>query len=502
MDEPAVATIYFMKLLLINACVYISFIKMSNIKETKKINTVIITISSFIVSLISSYIKFEVNLLLSILILILLYGFVLGIVSRMKFGYSLIITVIAYAICLICFILSMIIEYFPYKIMYNIFGIENDYFNLLIIAIIQFMLVYAFFKIKKFKNGFDFLNSKLNNDFIDIIIIDISTVVILMYCLTGSYHDTFTRNLLIAFLIFGITMFITIQKTFTMYYKQKLMKQTLEEYESDIKEKDAEIERLKNEKFNISKITHEFYNRQKALELAVQDKISNKDGNFNEETSGELGALDRIKDLTDEYSEKLKSIKTLTKLQLTEIPEIDNMFKYMQTECDKNNIEFRLKIVGGIFPLVNHIIPKNKLETMIGDHIRDAIIAINYSETEDREILVILGMKNNKYELSIYDTGIEFEIETLLKLGLEPATTHKDSGGSGIGFITTFETLKETKASLIIKEETPSDNRNYTKCVTIRFDNKHQYKICSYRADEIKNANKGGRKIILEKLEN
>lgn len=54
--------------------------------------------------------------------------------------------------------------------------------------------------------------------------------------------------------------------------------------------------------------------------------------------------------------------------------------------------------------------------------------------------------------MCIYDSGIEFELETLKKLGLERITTHKKTGGSGIGFMTTFETLKECKASLIIEE--------------------------------------------------
>lgn len=296
-----------------------------------------------------------------------------------------------------------------------------------------------------------------------------------------------------SFLILSITMVITIQRTLTMYYKQKLLKETMNDYERELVEKDQEIERLKAEKFNISKITHEFYNRQKALEMSVKDSLGNM------ETAEELGALDRIQDLTKEYSQKLEEMKSLPTLPLTEIPEIDDMFKYMQTECDKNKIEFRLKIVGDMFYLVNHIISKNKLATMIGDHIRDAIIAINFSKATDREIFVILGMKDKKYELCIYDTGIEFEIDTLLKLGLEQVTTHKETGGSGIGFLTTFETLGETKASLIIKELSSSEENHYTKAVIIRFDNKHQYKICSYRAKEIREKNKD-RKIIIEDI--
>ena len=171
----------------------------------------------------------------------------------------------------------------------------------------------------------------------------------------------------------------------------------------------------------------------------------------------------------------------------------------MQTECYNNNIEFKLQIKTDINKLVKEKIPKNKLETLIGDHIKDAIIAINSSKNKYKSILVILGVKDNCYELCIYDTGIEFEIETLLNLGIEAITTHKDIGGSGIGFITTFETLKQCKASLIIKEMHKECENDYTKSVIIRFDDKNEYKICSYRANEIKKENPDNR-IILESL--
>ena len=107
-----------------------------------------------------------------------------------------------------------------------------------------------------------------------------------------------------------------------------------------------------------------------------------------------------------------------------------------------------------------------------------------------------MGIKNNCYEFCICDTGIEFQIETLLKLGLEPVTTHKETGGTGIGFISTFETLKKCNASLIIDEKHEESNNDYTKSVTIKFDGKRQYIIKSYRADKIKDKAEDDRIII------
>ena len=490
--------IYFSKLFVMNIYVYYNFTKILDIKVTSIKKLVMILIINFILTSISTYMNIYVSFFLSIVVLIILYSSMLGILMKIKLGCSLIIGLISYSICMCCFGISVFIIFIPYKLLSMMSIEQNDYLNLSIILVLQFAFIYGFLRIKRFKKGFNFLKNKLDNDFADIIMVNVSTIIVLLYCLIGSYSKNYyiarVNNLIISFIILSVTMIVTIQKTLTMYYKQKLLKETMKDYEREIVEKDQEIERLKSEKFNISKITHEFYNRQKALEMSVKDNLSNM------EIAEELGVINRIQDLTREYSQKLEAMKSLPTLPLTEISEIDDMFKYMQTECNKNKIEFKLKIAGDIFYLVNHIIPKNKLATMIGDHIRDAIIAINSSKTTDREIFAILGIKDKKYELCIYDTGIEFEIDTLLKLGLEQVTTHKDTGGSGIGFLTTFETLNETKSSLIIKELSGSEGNHYTKAVIIRFDNKHQYKIYSYRAKEIKEKNQD-RKIIIEDVE-
>ena len=172
----------------------------------------------------------------------------------------------------------------------------------------------------------------------------------------------------------------------------------------------------------------------------------------------------------------------------------------MYKEATKNEINFELKVNGSINYMVEKIIPQNMLETLIGDHIKDAIIAINSSDNSYKEILTIIGIVDDCYEVCIYDSGIEFEIDTLLKLGRKRITTHKETGGTGIGFMTTFETLDKTKASLIIEEKHVMNDTDFTKAVRIRFDGKNEYRIISYRKNEIEKIMKDNR-IILEKLQ-
>lgn len=406
-----------------------------------------------------------------------------------KENISIFITnLVANAITYIIYTLATIIEILPLTIL----NINNNFCNFILITLISIILFYIFSKIKRIKNGMKFLRDTKSQEYVEIIAINISIAVIFVYTLFGNYYGNLTRHILISFIILGTIMFVMIQKTLVLYYKQKLLEKTMADYENEIKQKDEKIKVLSEEKFKISKINHEFYNRQKALEMTVNDFINNT----NMEVGRELAITNKINSLSKEYSNKMKSIKQVEKLSLTGIEEIDEMFKYMQSECIKNNIDFKLKIEGNVYPLVNNIIEKDRLVTLIGDHLKDAIIAINFSRNKFKSIIAILGIKNNCYEFCICDTGIEFQIETLLKLGLEPVTTHKETGGTGIGFISTFETLKKCNASLIIDEKHEESNNDYTKSVTIKFDGKSQYIIKSYRADKIKDKAEDDRIII------
>ena len=188
-----------------------------------------------------------------------------------------------------------------------------------------------------------------------------------------------------------------------------------------------------------------------------------------------------VRDRLNKIGKELYKEKTVTELAKTEIPEIDDMLKYMQTECTKNKIDFELQLKGNIHYMTNNLITKEDLETLLADHIKNAIIAINHTDNVNRSILVKLGKIDESYGLYIYDSGIEFEKETLENLGKKPSTTHKDEGGTGMGFMNTFDTLRKCNASMIIEEFGKPNKYNYTKAIMIKFDNKNEFKVKSYK---------------------
>ena len=445
-----------------------------------------IIIFSFITTFIYITIKEYTNSMFSLLILCIMLNLLVTKILGTETSLTITTILVSLSICFVTFGISVILNY----LIWSNIKIENNFLELFSIILLQFLLINGFFKVKRFKNGFHFLQN--NNEYIDIIMINISIIIIYIYSVFGTYSgNELTKNIFITLMGLGIIMIITIQKILILNYKQNLLKKTIEDYKNEIEEKDKKIKELSNEKFNISKLNHEFYNRQKSLELKIKE--------MNLETSEEIGILQRIQTVTEEYSTKLQQIKGKNKLPLTNVETIDDMLKYMQAECYNKNIDFKLQIEANINRLINNKISETKLETLIGDHIKDAIIAVNNRNNKYKSIMTIIGIKDNCYELCIYDSGIEFEIPTLLNLGLEAITTHKDTGGSGIGFITTFETLKYCKASLIIEERHKEIENDYTKAVIIRFDDKNEYKIRSYRAKEIIRQAKDNR-IIIENI--
>lgn len=477
------------KMMCINGLIFMVNTKVLNYKIDKRY-FVCMALSSILITAIYYVLDKYLDNLLKLILMYFMQLIVLKICIKDIRKNLLVSNLLSNSIVFIAFIFSLLIE----MLLVNLIKIKNSTVNFILTFIIETVILMIFFNIKRFKKGFAFLDNNVNSEYTNAIVINVSVVIILAYYVFGNYYGNLTKQLLICFIVLSIIMIIIVIKTLTLYYKQKLLAKNIEDYKSEIAMKDAQIKSLSDEKYKISKLNHEFYNRQKALIHKVEEITS-----MNTEIADELDLSKQINDLTKEYTDKAQEIKTLDKLPTTGIVEIDDMFKYMQSECDSKKIQFNLKINGNIYHMINNKIPQSRLVTLIGDHLRDAIIAIDFSNNTFKSILAVLGENNGVYEFCVFDTGIEFKIDTLLNLGLKPATTHKDSGGTGIGFMTTFETMKETKASLIIDEMREMSNTDYTKSVTIRFDGKNEYRIKSYRSDEIKKKMKDNRIIIENK---
>lgn len=458
------------KIVFLSICTSYTFFRIINKKSKTKL---IIYISCILIAIVTINIKEKTNSLISTVFLILMLSFACKINSKEKIGYSIIVIAISLAINYIIFFISTIIIFVLNKIIH----IENDIINLILMMFVHVIDLLIFCNIKRLKYGIIFLQRHSNNEYFDIMMLNISTSILVLIIIISNKQLLISRDLVLGLIIFSIIMFITIQKSLQLYYKQKLLVKELDETKEELENTKKELKQVEEENLNFSKKSHTLAHRQKSLEHKIEELTAKAE--ISAEEAGEV--KDRLKEIEKDLYKETATVE----LSKTEIPEIDDMLKYMQSECIKNKIEFELQLTGNIYHMLNNLISKEDLEILLADHIKDAIIAINHSDNINRSILVRLGEIDGIYSLYIYDSGVEFEKETLENLGKKPSTTHADEGGTGMGFMNTFDTLRKYEASLTINELDKPNKDNYTKVLIFKFDKKNEFKIISYRQEEL-----------------
>ena len=450
---------------------YIDF-KLINKKLENNFKNISITIVFIIgISIICEFLKGILGYPYQIVFMSLFISVVFCNRTKNSFAYSLLVTVISLSINYIVFMVAILISFIIMKLIH----MDNVYINLILILIMYAGLVKCLFFKRRLKKGIIFLQKNIKNEYIDILILNISIIILFCITMMSNYNIISSNTFGFSFIIFSIIMFITIQKSLQLYYKQKLQEREVEEIKEELKNKDKEIEELEKENLKLSKTNHSIAHKQKSLKYELEQLL----------LKNEIADENRIKEKIESISKEMQKETASIELTKTNIDEIDNMLKYMQSECVKNKIDFQLQVHGNIHHMINKYIEKSDLEILLADHIKNAIIAINHSENINKSILVRLGLIDGFYSLYIYDSGIEFEIKTLINLGIKPSTTHEKDGGTGMGFMNTFDTLRKYKASLVIHEYGKASKDNFTKLIKIIFDNKKEYKISSYREKEI-----------------
>lgn len=483
------------KIFFINLYVCFAYMKISNFKDYTFYKILIGILSSLILALVYTALINYISAIIIFPLICFVQSIILSLITKNNMEYSIIITCISFVITYILYLILIILSGFIINLTFNI----DDKRNILILLLevfIEGIILYLIFNIRRIKNGFSFLKSSNNIKQINMYcILFLGIVLIICGLLQGSNNTFINTYMYSGTILTAISLIIWIQSQITLRYKENMKDRTIELQNEEIEKQLNKIEKIEQENLKISSVVHKYNNRLNALERAIVSELNN---HANIEASSELSImLDEVKNMSKEFSKELVTQIDIF-LPKTNVMGIDNIFKHMAIKAKENNIQYDLIINHSIHYLVENIISKEELETLIGDHLNDAIIAINANNTGKRKIMCVLGKIENYYELCIYDTGINFEIETLINLGLERTTTHKEEGGSGIGFMTSFETLRKCKGSLIIEEYGLEEN-DYTKSITFKFDGKNEYKICSPRAEEIRLKDKEKRIIIESK---
>lgn len=461
-------TIYVIKNIFAIICSYFIFFKVIGRKNEK--NILLVIVSSIAIAILVAYVKYNIGTFIGMVVMIILFSILCSISSKCGMGYTIVIAIISLSINYVIFVVAITIVF-----LINVkSSIQNDFINLSFMMLIDLILLKGLFSIKRFKYGITFLNK--NNQYIDLILLNICVSILFSSIIFSNMNIEISKELFVEFIISIIVMCITIQKSLQLYYKQKMLIKELDETKEDLARAENKIKILEKENIEESKKRHTIIHKQKSIEYKLEEMLTKT------EMSTEEAA--EVRERLEKLNKEIYTEKEVMELDKTGISSIDDMLKYMQSECVKNKIDFTLQIKGNIHYMVHNLVKEEELETLLADHIKDAIIAINHTDNANRSILVRLGNIDDIYSLYIYDSGVEFKPEVLESLGKKPCTTYASEGGTGMGFMNTFDTVRKHKASLIIEEIGKPVKDNYTKVIIIKFDKKNEFKVKSYHEIE------------------
>lgn len=463
---------FFLKYFFIFLCSCYFYNKILNIPFNRKYIFVDIIFSS-ICTIATHFIKLHIAQL-NIIVIILLIFFNVLLTRKKSVNMSFTTSIISCGFSYFAFFISMFLIS-PIFILLISFVKNNALKQLIavaVISIIQLLISTLPFKLKRLKNGMPFLMEKGSG----VIGILISTVLLILTFFYGSGNETIFFLSIMLTAACGICLYIWWKRQLTRSYLKKIKANEI----NDLKK---QIEELKFENENFSKLIHKDNKLIPAMEMAVNAVI---DAHItgNADISNITQLRDDLHTLAQERQGILSSYEQdKVSLPATGLVRTDALIQYLYKKAALNHVNFSFKIPTNLRELRKGIVAEDSLNTLIADLCENAIIATKNASI--KKVLLSINKENNTLYIDIYDTGHHFDANVIKYMGQTRYTTHGDSGGSGIGLMTTFELIRLYSASFIIDER--CDNNPYCKKVSVCFDGFCKVQIHSDRT-EVHNA--------------
>lgn len=455
-------------------CSLFLYINMRASKIAKKHLIIVICLIIGIATLFQTFGGY--NLFILKIAYIMVMCITLSLIDRKRFYFSLSVAIISVAISYSLEYIGVFIVSFAFFFGYT----GGNLITTFVSCAIQVVLCYCISKIRRIKKAFLFLEREENFG-LGLLISSYS----LLFCLLITDYEHI-KSYVGMILFFGaplvlVGLILWIRSIVKRYYKNKLQDRANEYTKQEIEDKDKRIERLEAEVTALAKQVHRDNHLMTSVDRSVQELAACDSAEQREQIIGEIHTL--YLERNDSIAKEQQKNKILPS---TGFALIDSSLSELYVKAAARGISFDLTVSEEPYYLVNNIISQTDLQTLLCDHIKDAIIAVESAGIADGRILVTIEKKDSIFEIAIRDNGVDFDVDTLARIGKEQVTTHADDGGSGIGFMTTFETLHKTKGSLIITEyeqKTP-----FSKSVAFVFDGLNRFVISTYRKEELEKA--------------
>lgn len=474
-------------------CSYYLYYKLLNLKQTRNSKKILFgglfLVESFIFTFLSSYIPAII-----LLIFILINTAILTFITKINFSTNLFTFTISISFCytflalsaLITALLSAPLFYGRYDLPYAQIQFVG--------GLIDFLLLHLLFKIKRLRRGMPFLY-QIGSSATGFILSCFILLIVTIISFYDSIPDMQFLFLLIALFLIGLLLYCWWRFRITRDYREKLRQAELKALQNELIEKDNRIRKLEENNDALAKIIHKDNKLIPAMELAVCEYLENGITDGDTRKKGEQ-LTNELKTMAQDRKGTLNSYRhDEHALPATGVCVLDALFTYMQQRALAQNINFSLHITGNIVKMTEDVISGEDLSHLLADLLENAMIAIG--DNEVRSLSVCLCHDEDTSTLEISDSGNAFDVQLFEDFGQTRHTTHKDSGGSGIGLMDIWKIKKQYRASLHIIEYAPGTSI-FTKKIALFFDQKNHYLIQSYRRNEIERVHMRNDMFVLQ----
>ena len=458
-------------------CIYLYY-HLLNIKVTSLSQKCMFIIAPVGLSLFTLFLRLYLPEMANILPFLLLWVILscLSLQPKITFIATMISFGISYGTSVLIYLIFLVII-FPFR---HISLLIPNILLLLLSGSIEIVFVILLFCVKKFHKGMPFLfSTKFVNSG--------TGICLCFFCgltyLQLSDYFQFRFVFLISFLLFISTAALIFwwQAQLTKSYLRKLQLLELESLRKELEETSREMEHLKKQNEELGRLIHKDNKLIPAMETAVIDFLS-ASGQKENNTLGQ-SLISPLRELSGNRREILNEVSAARSHHFaTGVPALDTMLTYFDRRAEARKIEFTVNVTPDLKTYVPSRISSDNITHLLADLLENAIIAV--APCTSRKIRLQIYPYRKWFVIELSDTGIPFQAKSLLQFGIQQLTTHKDSGGSGIGLMDVWKLKEKYHASIHITEY--PDSSPFSKRITFLLDHRNQYLIRTWRCEELK----------------
>lgn len=458
-------------------CIYLYY-HLLNIKVTSLSQKCMFIIAPVGLSLFTLFLRLYLPEMANILPVLLLWV-ILSCLSLQP-QVSFVAIMISFAISHGTFLLSGFILISLITPIRHFFQFVPYYTFLLFVGVCEICLLSILFRITRFRSGMPFLA------FTRFVNIGTSLCLLFLSLLTYSqllphYNLIFITPTILLLAAVLTSLIFWWQAQLTRSYLRKLQLLELESLRKELEETSREMEHLKKQNEELGRLIHKDNKLIPAMETAVIDFLSAS----NQKENNALGQslIFQLRELSGSRREILDEVSAARSHHFaTGVPALDTMLTYFDRRAEARKMEFTVNVTPDLKAYVPSRISSDDITHLLADLLENAIIAV--TPCTNRKIRLQIYPYRKWFVIELSDTGIPFQTKSLLQFGIQQLTTHKDSGGSGIGLMDIWKLKEKYHASIHITEYPNSSP--FSKRITFLLDHRNQYLIRTWRCEELK----------------